>query len=283
MRIKEAQKTIKITLISPSDGYITIGNDTTHYTNVTRTVVEGTALTNVKATANSGVRPFKNWSDGSTINPRDIIVTKDTTISAVYGGQLVSQSMIYLDGSGLIGANDAVTVRFNGADVLKCGLSQQDSKKVSEATYRLDLICDINDLASKFNNFTIGSTAYYTNASFNLSDDTTFAVKTIPSALYYANENLFDIIKGNDQSALIGGQFRDAALEAEVKAETNYAAEFTAALPTDYVIKEILNQNNENVMEEQFTIEKSENGYWWDIYTDRSSESESYLFRLELT
>lgn len=286
LRMKEAQKTVTVTLISPSDGYITIGNDTTHYTNVTRTVVEGTALTNVKATANSGVRPFKNWSDGSTINPRDIIVTKDTTISAVYGGQLVSQAMIYLDGSGLIGGNDVVTVRFDGADVLKCGLSQQDNKKVSESTYRLDLICDINDLASKFNNFTIGSTAYYTNpytnASFNLSDNTTFAVKTIPSALYYANENLFDIIKDNDQSALINGQFRDAALEAEVKAETNYAAEFTAALPTDYVIKEILNENGENVMEEQFTIEKSENGYWWVLYTDRSSETESYIFMLDL-
>ena len=286
LRMKEAQKTVTVTLISPSDGYITIGNDATHYTNVTRTVVEGTALTNVKATANSGLRPFKNWSDGSTINPRDIIVTKDTTISAVYGGQSASQAMIYLDGSGLIGANDAVTVRFDGADVLKCGLSQQDSKKVTEATYRLELICDINDLDSKFNNFTIGSTAYYanpyTNASFNLSDDTTFAVKTIPSALYYANENLFDTIKDSDQSVLINGQFRDAALDVEVKVETNYEAELTAAIPTDYKIKGILDADGQDVMEEKFTIVQTANGYWWDIYTDRSSETESYLFMLEL-
>lgn len=286
LRMKEAQKTVTVTLISPSDGYITIGSDTTHYTNVTRTVVEGTALTNVKATANSQVRPFKNWSDGSTINPRDIIVTKDTTISAVYGGQSVTQPMIYLDGSGLIGGNDAVTVMFDGSDVLKCGVGQQDSKEASEGTYVLDLICDINDLSSKFNNFTINDTAYYenpyTNPEFSLSSDTTFAVKTISSALYYANENLFDAIKDNDQSALINGQFRDAALEAEVKAETNYAAEFTAALPTDYQIKAILDSDGQDVMIEKFTIEKTTNGYWWDIYTDRSSESESYTFMLEL-
>jgi hypothetical protein len=286
LRMKEAQKTVTVTLISPSDGYITIGNDTTHYTNVTRTVVEGTALTNVKATANSELRPFKNWSDGSTINPRDIIVNKDTTISAVYGGQLVSQSMIYLDGGGLIGGNDTVTVRFDGSDVLKCGVGQQDSKKVSEATYRLDLICDINDLASKFNNFTVGSNNYYTNpytnASFNLSDDTTFGVKTIPSALYYANENLFDTIKDTDQSVLIGGQFHDAALDIEVKVETNYEAELTAAIPTDYKIKGILDADGQDVMEEKFTIVQTANGYWWDIYTDRSSETESYLFMLEL-
>lgn len=286
LRMKEAQKTVTITLISPSDGYITIGSDTTHYTNVTRTVVEGTALTNVKATANSERRPFKNWSDGSTINPRDIIVTKDTTISAVYGGQSVTQPMIYLDGSGLIGGNDAVTVKFDGSNVLKCGVGQQDSKEVSEGTYVLDLICDINDLKSKFNNFTINDTPYYTNpytnSNFSLSSDTKFAVKTIPSALYYAYEKLFDVIRRNDQSALINGQFQKRDLEAEVKVETNYAPEFTAALPTDYQIKAILDSDGNDVMNEKFTIEKTTNGYWWDIYTDRSSESESYTFMLEL-
>ena len=284
LKLKESQKTVNITLISPSSGYITIGSSNTRYNNVTRTVAVGAALTNVKATPYSGAT-FKNWSDGSTANPRDIIVSKDTTISAVFDSQLPTHGMVYLDGSGLIGDNDSVLVRFKGTDLLKCNIGQVDNVEVPLDTYDLDLICDINDLKSKFNNFIIDGTNYYTNpysASYVMSGDAKFEVVTIPALLYYANNNYYDVIKDNDQSALISMQFNKEEINYEVKVTTNYEPEFTAAIPLDYVIKEIRDGDGNDVMAEKFTIDKTVNENWWVLYTNHSSETDSYTFVLDL-
>jgi len=282
---KESDELVTVTFNAGEYGglttppYLTIGSDSTHYTTVTKVVPRGSVIGNVQAHGTD--KAFRQWSDGATANPRDYIANSNATITALY--TTATAIDITADGSGLYGADDVINIYINGDKKITVQKDMVNSIPLSDGTYTVKAECLIRDINSKFNSFKIGNNYYYSNPyTLSTNSSTTVGVVTIPSGLYYAEENLVDAIENDDQSPLIGGQFNREALENHVKIETNHAAEMTIALPLDYTIKEIIDSDGYDVMEEKFTITKSNNGNWWILYTDRSNESDNYLFRLEL-
>ena len=282
---KESDELVTVTFNAGEYGgltsppYLTIGSDSTHYTTVTKVVPRGSVIGNVQAHGTG--KAFRQWSDGATANPRDYIANSNATITALY--TTATAIDIAADGSGLYGADDVINIYINGDKKISVQKDMVNSIPLSDGTYTVKAECLIRDINSKFNSFKIGNNYYYNNPyTLSTNSSTTVGVVTIPSGLYYAEENLVDAIENDDQSPLIGGQFNREVLENEVKIETNHAAEMTIALPLDYAIKEIIDSDGYDVMEEKFTITKSNNENWWILYTDRSNESDNYLFRLEL-
>lgn len=204
---KESQEIVTLTVnAGDSNCYLTIGNDSTHYSQIVKTATVGTTIPNIKANSNAvPLRSFKQWSDGSTTNPRDFTLYRDTTVTAVWTGG-VNLANITLDGGGLTGANDSVSLYLDGSLVLKCGLGEVNTARVSEATYRLELVCDINDNQSVFNFFDIGGTQYtqnpYTNASWNLNDDVVVKLQTSPVVMRNIRFDTRGLVGANDNAVL---------------------------------------------------------------------------------
>ena len=204
---KESQEIVTLTVnAGDSNCYLTIGNDSTHYSQIVKTVTVGTTIPNIRARGSAApVRTFSQWSDGSTTNPRDFTLYRDTTVTAVWTGG-VNLVNITLDGGGLTGANDSVSLYLDGSLLLKCGLGEVNTARVSEATYRLELVCDINDNQSVFDFFDIGGTQYaqnpYTNASWNLNNDVTIKLQTSPVVMRNIRFDTRGLVGANDNAVL---------------------------------------------------------------------------------
>ena len=186
---KVAKKTVSLT-IDPNGGTVTFGDDPTEYASVvTKKTIEGSTIANVKIDP-PGIKTFTAWTDGSKTNPRDFTVYQDTSVSVIYSG--ANESVITLDGSGLLGADDVLILSLDGTEMMKAGYGEINKIKVSnrylnDNHYVLELVCKINDVKSEFDRFSIGGTDTpqgenpYTDSNFKLRADTYIKVSCIPT------------------------------------------------------------------------------------------------------
>lgn len=259
--------------------YLTIGTDSTRYTTVRKTVPKGTVIGSVEA---HGTETFRQWSDGSTTNPRDYIANTNTTVTALY--TTATAFDITADGSGLSGVNDSVLVNVNGTRRMTVRKDLVDSIPLTDGTYTITAECRIADNNSKFNTFVVDNVASTSNPyTFTTNTSKKIQVTTIPSALYYTEDtgvNYFEELKPR-QDWLLDSVFRIMPIEKEVwvPVEVEYG-EITLAIPTDYNIVRIANGDGGDIMGE-FRIEKSDNGEWWRLYS-RHQRLHRILFALEL-
>ena len=261
--------------------YLTIGSDSTHYTTVTKTVPKGTVIGSVQAHGTG--KAFKQWSDGSTANPRDYIANANATITALY--TTATAFDITANGSGLSGVNDSILVYVNGTRRITVGKDLTDSIPLSDGTYTITAECRIADNESKFNTFIVNNTTSTDNPyTFTTNASRTIQVTTIPSAVYYTEDtgaNYYEELKPQ-QDWLLDGVFRSMPLEKEVwvSSEVEYG-EMTLAVPTDYEVVKIADKDGNDIMGE-FQIEKSDNGEWWLLYIADTKEYTEILFALDL-
>ena len=289
----DGELTATLTVNAGTNGYLTIGSDSTHYTQIIRTVPIGTTITNIRCTSTSAVtRPFSMWSDGSTVNPRDFVVSKNITVTAVYGGTL-NRSTVELDGTGLLGADDLVVLGLNGSDVLKVGIGESDNTNIPDSSsdlYDVALTCYINDEKSKFNKFIFGANNIYDNpyiaSSYRFNGNTVIKVETIKSALYYTEDSAQDYFSDlhTTQDWLLDDNiFKPVEImnSEETKFECQQYGKLTIAIPKDYNIEYIMNDLGEDITGE-FTIEETDNGSWWLLYNADTREAAAMVFMLNL-
>ena len=213
LETKEAKKTVSLT-IDPNGGTVTFGDDPTEYTSVvTKTVIEGNTITNVKINP-PGIKVFSAWTDGSKTNPRDFTVFQDTSVSVIYSG--TNESVITLDGSGLLGADDVLILSLDGTEMMKAGYGEINKIKVSnrylnDNHYVLELVCKVNDVNSIFDRFSIGGTDTpqgenpYTDNNFKLRNDT--YIKVACSPVVYYNVSVSAGNNGSVRVNNIGGNY----------------------------------------------------------------------------
>ena len=289
----DGELTATLTVNAGANGYLTIGSDSTHYTQIIRTVPIGTTITNIQCTSSSPAsRPFSMWSDGSTVNPRDFVVSKNVTVTAVYSGT-VNRSTVELDGTGLLGADDLVVLGLNGSDVLKVGIGGSDNTNIADSSsdfYDVVLTCYINDEKSKFNKFIFGANNIYDNpynpSSYRFNGDTVIKVETIKSALYYTEDTSHDYsseLIANQDMLLDNTIFTPTEIEQgnETKVSCSPYSQCTIAIPMDYNIDGIFNDNGEDILGE-FQIDKSDNGNWFVLYNADTREATAMVFLLNL-
>ena len=182
----ESSKTFDVIISASDDGYITVGSDPTHYQTYEKTVLEGATIANVKVYPNSGYT-FMQWSDGSVSNPRDFTIYADTTVKALYSGGS-GTSYITLDGGGLLGANDYISLGLDGVEVGMARMGEYKTISVPNGTYEWKLYCHINDLNNIFSSWDIDGTTItqnpYTNAAMVIGADKVIKVSCIQNVNY---------------------------------------------------------------------------------------------------
>ena len=161
---KETQRTYNVEFNAGDNGYITVGSDQTHYSTYTKTVLEGTTISDVRVTPNSGYT-FAQWDDGSVVNPRDFTVYSNIKVKAIYNGG--SYSNIKIDGGGLIGSDDYILLSLDGNDVAKVGVGEVKTVTVANGTYSAKLYCHINDIRSAFVEWNLNGTTERSNPFVN--------------------------------------------------------------------------------------------------------------------
>lgn len=149
---KQAQRTYNVEISAGNNGYITVPNDQTQYSVFRKTVLEGTTISDVRVTPNAGYT-FQQWDDGSILNPRDFTVYSDVLTKALYTGG--SNSRITIDGGGLLGGDDYISLGLNGNEVAKVGIGKVKTITVANGTYDWKLYCHINDIRSTFTEWDI--------------------------------------------------------------------------------------------------------------------------------
>ena len=152
LETKVAQRTYNVEVSAGDNGYITVPNDPTQYSVFRKTVLEGTTISDVRVTPNAGYT-FQQWDDGSILNPRDFTVYSDVTAKALYTGG--SNSRITIDGGGLLGGDDYISLGLNGNEVAKVGIGEVKTITVANGTYDWKLYCHINDIRSTFTEWDI--------------------------------------------------------------------------------------------------------------------------------
>lgn len=157
---KQAQRTYNVEISAGDNGYISVPNDQTQYSVFRKTVLEGTVVSDVKVTPNAGYT-FQQWDDGSILNPRDFTVFNDVTVKALYSGG--SNSRITIDGGGLLGGDDYISLGLNGNEVAKVGIGEVKTITVANDTYDWKLYCHINDVRSIFVEWDIDGVTENTN------------------------------------------------------------------------------------------------------------------------
>ena len=186
---KVAKKTVLLT-IDPNGGTVTFSDDPTEYTSVvTKKAIEGSTIGNVKITPPQD-KTFSAWTDGSVSNPRDFTLYQDTSVGVIYSG--TDESVITLDGNGLLGADDVLILSLDGTEMMEAGYGEINKIKVKDRYldddhYKLELTCKINDVNSKFDRFNIGGTDTpegenpYRDSNFKLRADTYIKVSCLPT------------------------------------------------------------------------------------------------------
>ena len=262
--------------VNGGGGYITVGGDSTHYDPLVRRVPAGTTITNLTATW-STLHPFNKWSDGSTRNNRDYTVTTDTTLTAIFNDAGAQE--IILDGNGLIGVNDYLTLSINGTPTLYAGIGETDTTKQVNATYSLVAQCNIKDLDSKFNWFketiintntsSVVSTNYYYNnpASYSRQLENlrgyTITVSTVPSYVYWTNDNGVDYVAElyPKQDWLLDPVFKNKKYDREVVIDVDHDKPLTLVLTTDWKLEKAVDDQDRDVLA-GMTESLTSNGSW---------------------
>ena len=182
----ESSRTFDVIISASDDGYLTVGSDPTHYQTYEKTVLEGATIANVMVYPNSGYT-FMQWSDGSVSNPRDFTIYTDTTVKALYSGGS-GTSNITIDGGGLLGANDYISLSLDGAEVGRARMGEYNTISVPNGTYEWKLYCHINDLNNIFSSWDIDGTTItqnpYTNAAMVIGVDKVIKVSCIQNVNY---------------------------------------------------------------------------------------------------
>lgn len=201
LEIREAQRTYKIEIAAGDNGYISVPNDPAKYNIYTKTVLEGTTISDVRVTPNAGYA-FTQWDDGSILNPRDFTVYSDTAVKAIYTGG--SNSRITIDGGGLLGGDDYISLGLDGYEVTRVGIGEVKTITVANGTYDWKLYCQINDINSTFDTWYINdvseTTNPYADAAYVVSQDIT--IKCICSQVQFRNVT---ITTGNNGSISVNG------------------------------------------------------------------------------
>lgn len=182
---KVGQRTYNVLISAGDNGYITVSNDPTQYSEYTKTVLEGTVISDVKVTPNAGYT-FSQWDDGSVRNPRDFNIYGDTTAKALYTGG--SESKIVIDGGGLFGSDDFISLGLDGNEVANVGMGAVKIISIPNGTYDWKLYCHINDVHSAFVNWDINGvsepTNPYVDAAMAINQDMTIKVVCIENIQY---------------------------------------------------------------------------------------------------
>lgn len=186
---KVAKKTVLLT-IDPNGGTVTFSDDPTEYTSVVaKKAIEGSTIGNVKITPPQD-ETFSVWTDGSVSNPRDFTLYQDTSVGVIYSG--TDESVITLDGNGLLGADDVLILSLDGTEMMEAGYGEVNKIKVKDRYldddhYKLELTCKINDVNSKFDRFNIDGSDTpegenpYTDSDFRIRDDIYIKVSCLPT------------------------------------------------------------------------------------------------------
>lgn len=251
-------------------GYITVGDDSTHYNPLVRRVAVGTTIGSIQAHSGS-LGSFVKWSDGSTTNSRDYTVMTDTVLTPIYVNAGNQQLMI--DASGLSGVNDKLTLSLNGTPTLSAGIGETDTTKQPNATYALVVDCNINDLESKFNWFkhtdSSNTNYYYSNpASYNYQmtntkGNSTITVSTVPSMVYWTNDNGVDYVAElmPKQDWLLNPVFKNKKYDREVVIDVDQNKQLTLALTTDWKLEKAVDNQDRDVLA-GMTENLTSNGSW---------------------
>lgn len=165
---KKSTITYKVVINAGDNGYITVGRDTTHYPEFSKTVAEGTVLSDVTVTPYSGYT-FSQWSDGSLANPRDFTIYGDTEVKAVYLG--ADKVKVTIDGGGLLGADDVIYLALidTGDNVIetKTRIGETATIAIPTGMYKIKLDCHINNQKSVFVKWVINDVEERTNPYTN--------------------------------------------------------------------------------------------------------------------
>ena len=251
-------------------GYITVGDDSTHYNPLVRKVAVGTTIGSIQAHSDT-LGAFVKWSDGSTTNSRDYTVMTDTVLTPIYVN--AGNQQLAIDASGLSGVNDKLTLSLNGTPTLSAGIGETDTTKQPNATYALVVDCNINDLESKFNWFkhtdSSNTNYYYSNpASYNYQmtntkGNSTITVSTVPSMVYWTNDNGVDYVAEliPKQDWLLNPVFKNKKYDREVVIDVDSNKPLTLALTTDWKLEKAVDDQDRDVLV-GMTQNLTSNGSW---------------------
>lgn len=284
---KASTELVEITLNSGTGGYLTVGTDSTQYTQVKRTVPVGSVIGNVEAHSN-GSAVFNMWSDGSTANPRDFIVnTANTNVTAIWTTSTTVD--VTLDGSGLTGANDELVMSVDGDVVLAVQKDVQKVYSFAAGTYQLELKCGIADNNSFFDSFTVDHHVYTDNPhtqSLTIASpgrNFSIGVTTVPTGFYYTQDDSAEYQDEliDSQQQLLKSVFQVTDIQPEIAIEVTPSQRLTVALPTDYKIAAIYDDNGDEISGE-FTMNQSANGNWMIWYIEDIAGRTKLVFTLDI-
>lgn len=180
LNLVEAETLYILHIRTGNSGYITVGSDTTRYTDYKKTVASGVTIADVRVFANSGYT-FSQWSDGSTRQTRDFTMYSNQDLTVIYTGGS-NQYRVTVDGGGLRGSGDTMTLTLDGNTVARCSTGETKVLTVDGGTYEMKLNCDIADTSSVFKEFYINNVPYtdnpYVDSNWNISADTVIKVLT---------------------------------------------------------------------------------------------------------
>ena len=251
-------------------GYITVGDDSTHYNPLVRKVAVGTTIGNIQAHSGS-LGSFVKWSDGSTTNNRDYTVMTDTVLTPIYVNAGNQQLMI--DASGLSGVNDRLTLSMNGTPTLSAGIGETDTTKQPNDTYALVVDCKINDLGSKFNwfmhkdssytNYYYNNPASYNYQMTNTKGNSTITVSTVPSMVYWTNDDTVNYMSElyRKQDLLLNPVFENKKYDREVVIDVEQNKPLTLVFTTDWILDKAADDQNRDVLS-AMTSALTSNGSW---------------------
>lgn len=274
--------------VNGGGGYITIGDDSTHYNPLVRKVAAGTTISNIQAHSGS-LAAFVKWSDGSTTNNRDYTVMTDTTLTPIFVN--AGNQQLTIDGTGLYGANDYLTLSMNGTHTLKVGIGEVDTTKQPNATYALVATCNIKNLDSKFNWFkhtdSSNTNYYYDNpASYNYQMTNTkgnsiITVSTVPSMVYWTNDTNVDYVAElqQKQDLLLDPVFNSAKQDVETVIETDPYAEITIAITTDWKILDAIDDQGQDRFPDM-TQTHTANNNWIVYYLSDTQDTNKILLHM---
>jgi hypothetical protein len=271
--------------VNGGGGYITVGNSSTRYNPLVRQVNRGTTITNIEAHSGSAAT-FLKWSDGSTQNNRDYTVMSDTTLTPIYTG--AGQQEITLDASGLLNADDYVSLAVNGTS-LKCGIGETALTKVANGTYTIELECAINSpLKSKFNKFNhtdsrnnvdkFDNPTTYSYQVSTLNSNSIVTVEVVPCKFYFVNDNdmnYVDILTSEQSILLDPDVFKSEDITGTIRVYVTNDSPLYVALPVDWTVSNAVDDTGRIVYENIYSV-TSNNGSW-EIYSLDDTKDATYI------